>query len=40
MNLIFAVDGNWKIVSDDALANALFGGLISATEELANSFGV
>jgi len=37
---VINVDGNWKIVSDDALANALFGGLISATEELANSFGV
>ena len=32
-------DGNWKIVSDDPLVDALFGGLISAIEEISESFG-
>ena len=32
-------DGNWRIVSDDPLVDALFGGLISAIEEISESYG-
>ncbi|MDP4133301.1 MAG: DUF5105 domain-containing protein [Bacillota bacterium] len=32
------VDGNWKIKGDDALVDALLGGLKEASDELKNSF--
>ena len=31
-------DGSWKVVSEDSLVDALFGGLIAATEALKDSF--
>ena len=31
-------DGNWNVVSDDDLTDAMFGGLIAATEAISNSF--
>ena len=32
-------DDKWVIASDDTLVDAIFGGLLAATEELADSFG-
>ena len=31
-------DGNWKVTSEDTLVDAMFGGLIAATESLENAF--
>ena len=31
-------DGKWKVISEDALVDAMFGGLIAATESLSDSF--